>query len=305
MVLILGSLQQGFIYALLALGIYISFRILNIPDLTAEGSFTFGLAVSAAVTVSGHPFLAILLAVVAGAAAGGVTGVIQTKISVHPVLAGILTMSGLYSVNLMVMNKSSNLSLIGKDTIYSVIENVFGNVLSSDGVKLVVSFLVMDIVFILVILFFKMQLGLCIRATGDNEAMVRASSINVDSTKIFALALSNALIALSGGLLAQYQGFADINSGVGILVVGLASVIIGEALIGKKSVSLGFLSAVFGSVVYRFIVAIAINFDIFPAFTLKLVSAVIVGAALSIPAIKQKYKKNKIRKEGLKYAANN
>lgn len=304
MVLILGSLQQGFIYALLALGIYISFRILNIPDLTAEGSFTFGLAVSAAVTVSGHPFLAILLAVIAGALAGGVTGVIQTKIGVHPVLAGILTMSGLYSINLMVMNKSSNLSLIGKDTIYNVIENVFGGVLSSDCVKSIVSFAVMAIVLLLVILFFKMQLGLCIRATGDNEAMVRASSINVDSTKIFALALSNALIALSGGLLAQYQGFADINSGVGILVVGLASVIIGEAFIGKRGISLGFLSAVVGSVVYRFIVAIAINFDIFPAFTLKLVSAVIVGAALSIPAIKQKYEKNKIRKEGLNDAAN-
>ena len=296
MVLILGSLQQGFIYALLALGIYISFRILNIPDLTAEGSFTFGLAVSAAVTVSGHPFLAILLAVIAGALAGGVTGVIQTKIGVHPVLAGILTMSGLYSINLMVMNKSSNLSLIGKDTIYNVLENVFGGVLSSDCVKSIAS--------MLVILFFKMQLGLCIRATGDNEAMVRASSINVDSTKIFALALSNALIALSGGLLAQYQGFADINSGVGILVVGLASVIIGEAFIGKRGISLGFFSAVVGSVVYRFIVAIAINFDIFPAFTLKLVSAVIVGAALSIPAIKQKHEKNKIRKEGLKDAAN-
>lgn len=304
MVLILGSLQQGFIYALLALGIYISFRILNIPDLTAEGSFTFGLAVSAAVTVSGHPFLAILLAVIAGALAGGVTGVIQTKIGVHPVLAGILTMSGLYSINLMVMNKSSNLSLIGKDAIYNVIENVFGGVLSSDCVKSIVSFAVMAIVLLLVILFFKMQLGLCIRATGDNEAMVRASSINVDSTKIFALALSNALIALSGGLLAQYQGFADINSGVGILVVGLASVIIGEAFIGKRGISLGFLSAVVGSVVYRFIVAIAINFDIFPAFTLKLVSAVIVGAALSIPAIKQKHEKNKIRKEGLNDAAN-
>ncbi len=302
MVLVLGSLQQGFIYALLALGIYISFRILNIPDLTAEGSFTFGLAVSAAVTLTGHPFAAIVLAVIAGAAAGIITGVVQTKIGVHPVLAGILTMSGLYSINLMVMNKSSNLSLIGKDTIYKITESALKNTVSTDGVKIIVSLIVLVVVTAAVIVFFRMQLGLCIRATGDNEAMVRASSIDVDNTKIFALALSNALIALSGGLLAQYQGYADINSGVGILVVGLASVIIGEAFMGKRGVTLGFVSAVLGSIVYRFIIAIAINFNIFPAYTLKLVSAVIVGVALSIPAIKIQKEKNKIKREGLKNA---
>lgn len=303
MVLVLGSLQQGFIYALLALGIYISFRILNIPDLTAEGSFTFGLAVSAAVTVAGHPFWGIILSIFAGAVAGAVTGIIQTKIGVHPVLAGILTMSGLYSINLMVMNKSSNLSLIGKDTIYTAFENICG-ITSSDGAKLILSVLILVVVLLLVIVFFRLQLGLCIRATGDNEDMVRASSIDVDNTKIFALALSNGLIALSGGLLAQYQGFADINSGVGILVVGLASVIIGEAFLGKRGVSIGFIAAVTGSIVYRFIVAIAINFNIFPAFTLKLVSAVIVGIALSLPAIKAKRAKNRIRREGLKNAGN-
>ncbi len=303
MLLILGSLQQGFIYALLALGIYISFRILNIPDLTAEGSFTFGLAVSAAVTVAGHPFWGVVLAIAAGALAGIVTGIIQTKIGVHPVLAGILTMSGLYSINLMVMNKSSNLSLIGNDTVYKISSMVM-TFLSDEGNKLFVSVVVLLIALVLVILFFKMQLGLCIRATGDNEAMVRASSIDVDNTKICALALSNGLIALSGGLLAQYQGFADINSGVGILVVGLASVIIGEALIGKRSVSIGFVSAGIGSIVYRFIVALAINFDVFPAFTLKLVSAIIVGIALSIPAIKAQHQRNKIRREGLKNAGN-
>ncbi|MDO4300712.1 MAG: ABC transporter permease [Clostridia bacterium] len=303
MVLILGSLQQGFIYALLALGIYISFRILNIPDLTAEGSFTFGLAVSASVTVLGHPFLGIILSIAAGAAAGTVTGIIQTKIGVHPVLAGILTMSGLYSINLMVMNKSSNLSLIANDTVFKITGRVL-NVSSDDAVKLAVSMAVLFAVLVLVIVFFRMQLGLCIRATGDNEAMVRASSIDVDNTKIFALALSNSLIALSGGLLAQYQGFADINSGVGILVVGLASVIIGEAAAGKRGVALGFVSSVIGSIVYRFIVALAINFDIFPAFTLKLVSAVIVGIALSVPEIRAKYARNKIRREGLKNAEN-
>jgi len=301
MLLLIGSLQQGFIYALLALGIYISFRILNIPDLTAEGSFTFGLAVSAMLTVAGHPVLGLVLAFGAGLAAGLVTGLIQTKLRVHPVLSGILTMSGLYSINLLVMNKSSNVSLIASDTVFKVVQNLG---LSQDGAKLLVSAAAAIIVLILVILFFKTQTGLCIRATGDNEDMVSASSINVDATKMLAIALSNALIALSGGLLSQYQGFADINSGVGILVVGLASVIIGEALVGKRGVSIGFVSALVGSIVYRLIVAVAINSSIFPAFMLKLVSAVIVAAALSLPTIKYHMERRKIKREALKNAGN-
>lgn len=299
MLLLMGSLQQGFIYALLALGIYISFRILNIPDLTAEGSFTFGLAVSAMVTVAGHPVLGLILAFVAGLGAGIVTGLIQTKLRVHPVLSGILTMSGLYSINLLVMNKSSNVSLIANDTVFKLVQNMG---LTQDAAKLIVSALAAVIVLVIIILFFKTQTGLCIRATGDNEDMVSASSINVDATKILALAISNALIALSGGLLSQYQGFADINSGVGILVVGLASVIIGEALIGRRGVSIGFVSALAGSIVYRLIVAVAINSSIFPAFMLKLVSAVIVAAALSLPTIRYHAERRKIKREALKNA---
>ena len=301
MLLLIGSLQQGFIYALLALGIYISFRILNIPDLTAEGSFTFGLAVSAMLTVAGHPFLGLVLAFGAGLAAGLVTGIIQTKLRVHPVLSGILTMSGLYSINLLVMNRSSNVSLIASDTVFKTVQNMG---LSQDAAKLLVSAGAAFVVLLLVIIFFKTQTGLCIRATGDNEDMVSASSINVDATKMLALALSNALIALSGGLLSQFQGFADINSGVGILVVGLASVIIGEALVGRRGVSIGFVSALLGSIVYRLIVAVAINSSVFPAFMLKLVSAVIVAVALSIPTIKYHMERRKIKREALKNAGN-
>lgn len=295
MVLVLGSLQQGFLYGLLALGIYMSFRILNIPDLTAEGSFTFGLAVSAAFTVNGHPILGIVISVLAGVAAGCVTGLFQTKLKIHPVLAGILTMSGLYSINLMVMGKSSNLSLISNDTLFKLVQKVLP--WSTDAVKLLVSVIIVLISLIILIIFFKTQIGLCIRATGDNEAMVRASSINVDSTKMLALAISNGFIALCGGLIAQYQGFADINSGVGILVVGLASVIIGEAFMGKRGISIGFISAILGSIIYRFIIAIAINSNIFPAFALKLVSAVIVAIALSLPTIKYYSELNKIKRE--------
>lgn len=284
MTLLMGSLQLGLIYGLLAIGVYIAFRILNIPDLTAEGSFTFGLAVSASLTLSGHPYIGILAAALAGAAAGCVTGLFQTKLRIHPVLAGILTMSGLYSVNLLIMGSSSNLSLIGADTVFKILIELLSG-LSKDMVKLILPLAVVLMVAAALSVFFKTQIGLCIRATGDNEDMVRASSINVDGTKILALATGNAAIALSGALIAQYQGFADINSGVGIIVVGLASVIIGELVCRKQSVTVGLAAAVIGSIIYRIIIALALKYSPFPAYALKLVSACIVAIALSLPAI--------------------
>lgn len=292
MVLITGSLQLGLIYGLLAMGVYISFRILNIPDLTAEGSFTFGLATSAALTVAGHPILGLIAGMLAGALAGTVTGFLQTKMMVHPVLAGILTMSGLYSVNLLIMGESSNLSLIGHDTIFKYAFDIIND---KNFAKLVVAFLFALVTFIAMIVFFQMHTGLCIRATGDNEEMVKASSINVHVMKMIAMAVANGLIALSGAVIAQYQGFADINSGVGILVVGLASVIIGEAIFGKKNVIFGFATAIFGSIIYRFIIALAMKTSLFPAYALKLVSAVIVAVALSVPAMKYYRELHKIK----------
>lgn len=295
MTLLLGSLQLGLIYGLLAIGVFIAFRILNIPDLTAEGSFTLGLAVSARLTLLGHPYLGIASAILAGGLAGCITGLFQTKLYIHPVLAGILTMSGLYSVNLLIMGSSSNLSLIGSNTIFKIIIDAFPNI-TKEGVKVLLPLCVVIVCVILMILFFKTRIGLCIRATGNNEEMVKASSINVDATKILALAAANGCIALSGALISQYQGFADINSGVGVIVVGLASVIIGELVCRKDSITIGLIAAVIGSVLYRYMIAIALKYSPFPAYALKLVSACIVAIALSIPAIKYQAELIKIKK---------
>ncbi len=304
MTLFLGSLQLGFIYALLAIGIYIAFRILNVADLSAEGTFTFGLAVSAAFTAAGHPFLGIIFGMMAGFLGGCITGLLQTKLSIHPILAGILTMSGLYSINLAVMGSSSNISLVGLDTLFRLAFSAFPSV-SRDIIRLVLTgtFCIMTIAFLA--FFFKTHLGLCIRATGDNEAMVRASSIDIDSTKILALAIGNGCIGLSGALLAQYQGFADISSGIGIIAVGLASVIIGERIFKMGNVTWGLCTAALGSIVYRLIVAVALASSLFPAYFLKLISALIVAFALAIPKIQEYLKWRKIKNEGLKNAANN
>lgn len=295
MVLVIGSLQLGLIYGLLALGIYISFRILDIPDLTADGSFTLGLSVSAALTVAGHPFIGILLALVVGAAAGSVTGLLQTKLEIHPILAGILTMSSLYSVNLIILGSRSNLSLIGSESIFTRVQALLPE--NRELVKTLIPFLFCLVCTAILIWFFKTHLGLCIRATGDNEDMVRASSINVSTMKIIALAVSNACVSLSGAILAQYQGYADINSGIGIVVVGLASAIIGEAIFGRRSVTLGLFSAIFGSLLYRSIIALALKSGIFPAYALRVVSAAIVVIALSIPVLKRRIQLNSMRKK--------
>lgn len=303
MALLLGSLQLGLLYGILAIGVYISFRILDIPDLTTEGSFTFGLATSAICAMNGHFVLGIVLSILAGALAGTITGLLQTKCSINPILSGIITMSGLYTVNLAVMNNAVNISLIGKTEIFGYVMKMIPS-LSRDVVKLIVSFVFAAIVGLIIIRFFKTHIGLCIRATGDNEAMVSSSSINVDAMKIIALAISNACVGLSGGALAQYQGFADINSSVGILVVALASVIIGEVIFGRRDVSVGIISVIVGSIIYRYIMALATATHVFPAFALKLVSACIVAVALSIPAVKSTLALGKIKREAAKDAHN-
>lgn len=289
---------MGLIYGLLAIGIYISFRVLNVPDLTAEGSFTFGLAVSSVVATAGHSWLAILLSILVGGLAGVITGLLQTKCKIHPVLAGILTMSGLYSVNMFVMGERANVTLIGVDTIFTQV-SAWMPAIDRNIVKLLLSILVTAVGCVIAILFFRTHIGLCVRAAGDNETMVRASSINVDRVKVLALAFSNAFIAFCGGVIAQYQSFADINSGVGILVVGLASVIIGEVIVGKHGVAIGILSAVAGSVIYRIIIALATTYTPLSAYMLKLISAVIVAVALSVPAIKQAISLQKVKRGGV------
>lgn len=300
MTLFIGSLQLGLIYGFLAIGIYISFRIMNIPDLTAEGSFTFGLVVAAVFADLGHPILGIVLALAAGALAGVVTGALNVYLRIPAILAGILTMSGLYSVNLLTMDSKANLTLIGVDTIFSLTASLFGGDL--DLAKTLVNLVLVALAVFLIYTFFKTRIGLSIRATGDNEYMVRASSINIGVTKILALALSNAIIALSGGILAQYQQFADISSGVGMLVVGLASVIIGEAFLGQRGILCGLCAAVLGSIIYRLLIALAYQTNIFPSAAFRLISAVIVTIALAIPAIKQLLDMQRKRKENLRDA---
>ncbi|MBR0228115.1 MAG: ABC transporter permease [Clostridia bacterium] len=297
MKLLIGSLQLGLLYGVLALGIYISFRILSIPDLTTEGSFAFGLSVSAAVTAAGHPVLAIFAAMAAGALAGSVTGLLQTRFRIHPILSGIITMSGLYSINLAVLGGAPNLSLVRAVTLFKLIP-----FLSKNDAMTVLP-IVMALLFLaLIILFFHTHIGMCIRAVGDNEDMVRASSINVNACKVLSFSVSNALVALSGALIAQYQGYADVSSSTGILVVGLASVIIGEAIFGKRSVTLGFISAIVGSLVYRYIIALATRYSPLPAYMLKLVSAVIVALALAIPALRQNLKEARQKQGGKAHA---
>lgn len=294
-----STLQQGFIYGIMALGIYISFKILNVPDLTIEGSFSFGLAVSAMMTIAGHPYLGLVLSLVAGAAAGCVTGILQTKLKIHPILAGIITMSGLYSINLKVMDNAANVSLLkGKPrTILSDMRELLPN-LDKEVVKIIIPVVFVVLFIILLTFFFKTHYGLCIRATGDNADMLRASSVNVDITKIVGLGISNACIAFSGGLLAQIQGYADINSSIGMLVVGLASVIIGETIFGRHNVMIGLISVIVGSVIYRLIISVVLRYDILPVYMFKLVSAVVVAVALSIPAIKENINKARLIHKG-------
>lgn len=276
----LSGIEMGLLYSMVALGLFVSFRILDIADLTVDGSFTLGAACSAMFTISGHPILGIIVAVMAGILAGMVTAILQTKLKVQPILAGILTMTGLYSINLMVMSGKSNVPLLGYDTIFSKLKPILG---TYHGI--IIGVIITVVVGIALYLFLGTSLGLSIRATGDNEDMVRSSSINVDFTKIVGLALANALVAASGALVAQKQGFADITTGTGMVVIGIASLIIGEVVCMKKSIPANIIAATVGSVIYRLVIALAVAINI-SASSMKLVSAIIVGIAISYPVIK-------------------
>ena len=267
----LDSALLGLEYALLAVGVYITFRILNLPDLTVDGSFTFGMAVSTVLCAAAHPFAGLLAGALAGAAAGVVTGFLQTHCKIHPILAGILTMSGLYTVNITVLG-GPNVSLLDAPKFFEVL-----------GGKAPAVGLVTAVIVVLVTLFFQTVGGLCIRAAGSNEDMVRA--------------LANALVALSGAILAQCQGFGDVGAGSGMIIIGLASVIIGEVICGRRGIVIGIVSAVLGSVVYRIIIALALRYNLMSANSLKLLSALIVAATLAVPAAAAAVRAGRERKE--------
>ncbi|MBS5668099.1 MAG: ABC transporter permease [Firmicutes bacterium] len=277
---IMSALELGCIYALVALALFLSFRILNIADMTTDGAFTLGCAVSATIAVAGHPLLALPAAMIAGACAGFITAFLQTKLKIPSILAGIITNTGLYTVNLAVMGFSSNVSMVKADTMFSLVKPYLGSFY-----KLIPAAVLTVVMGVLLVLFLKTRLGLSIRATGDNPDMVRASSINTAFTVTVGLCLSNAMTALSGAVLAQYQKTADINLGTGMVIIGLASLIIGETLMPKGKTWMKALGAILGSILYRFIIAIALRLDL-PSECLKLISAVIVALAIGLPAIK-------------------
>ena len=253
---------------------------LCIADMTTDGAFTLGCAVSATFAVAGHPLLGIPAAMLAGACAGGVTAFLQTKLNIPSILAGIITNTGLYTVNLAVMGFSSNVNMMRADTLFSLLQPVLGKTFG----KIIPVALIALLTGLLLALFLKTRIGLSIRATGDNPDMVRASSINTGFTVTIGLCISNSLTALSGAVLAQYQKTADINLGTGMVIIGLASLIIGETLMPKGKTWVKILGAIAGSVVYRFIIAIALRLDL-PSECLKLISAVIVALAIGLPAI--------------------
>lgn len=278
------ALELGFMYALVPMALFLSYRVLDIADLTTDGSFVLGMAVSVTFAVSGHPFLGLLAAMIAGAAAGFVTAFLQTRLGVPSILAGIVTNTGLYTVNLMVMGWSSNVNLLKQETIFSIIKKTG---IGGSWYELLVAALITVTAGAALIWFLNTRLGLSIRATGDNKDMVRASSINPTFAISVGLCIANALTALSGAVVGQMQKSADINSGTGIVVVGLACLIIGETIVGRKSIPHNVVAVLVGSVVYRFIYAIILKTGIVPIECLKLVTAVIVGLAIAMPTLKE------------------
>jgi putative ABC transport system permease protein len=277
-----SALELGFIYSLVALALFVSYSILNIADLSTDGCFTLGCAVCASVTLMGHPILALFAAMAAGICSGFITAFLQTRMGIPSILAGIIVNTGLYTVNIAVMGFSSNMNLFACDTLFSWAKEAIGG----SWYKLIVAAVAVVLVGILLALFLNTRLGLSIRATGDNPDMVRASSINTELMITIGLCVSNAMTGLSGGLLAQYQKSCDINLGTGMVTIALASLIIGESIIGKGGMPGRVIGVVAGSCLYRFIVAIALRLNV-PAECLKLVSALIVAFAIALPYLKK------------------
>lgn len=278
--LLQGAVEQGFIYALVALALYLSYRTLDIADLTTDGTFVLGCAVSAALCSVGQPVLGLVGGFAAGLAAGFVTAFLHTRLRIQAILAGIITMTGLYTVNLWVMGGRADLPLLKVDTIFTCTQALLGE---SYG-KLITVALITCVVGVLLALFLKTQLGLSIRATGDNRDMVSASSIDPSFTITVGLCLANGLTALAGGVLAQYQMSSNLSLGTGVVVIGLASLIIGEVVVRRGGVGRCIAGAIVGSVIYRVLMVFALRASANPA-NLKLISAVIVAVAIGWPAL--------------------
>ena len=277
------ALELGFQYALVAMALFLSYRVLDIADLTTDGTFVLGAATSVTLAAAGHPFLAIPAAMIAGALAGFVTAFLQTRLGVPSILAGIVTNTGLYTINLMVMGWTSNVSLLRQDTIFTLFRDTG---IGGEWYSLILSAAITILAGVLLVLFLGTRLGLSIRATGDNRDMVRASSVNPTFTITVGLCIANALTGLSGAVVGQAQKTADINGGTGIVVIGLACLIIGETVVGRRSMVRGAIAVVVGSVIYRFIYAVVLYTKVVPIGCLKLVTAIVVGLAIAMPTLK-------------------
>ena len=282
----LGAISQGLLWGIMAIGVYITYRVLNYADLTAEGSFTLGAAVAARLITSGSfdPLTSTIIAVATGIFAGLITGFLHTVLRVPPLLSGILSMTGLYSVNLRIMGMSNIPLMRGTDTIMTYIGDFFG-VTDRNLTAIIVGLIFVGFVLLLLTLFFNTELGYALRATGDNEAMVKAQGVSPKKMKILGLMLGNACVALSGALVFQFQGFADIGMGIGTIVIGIASVIIGEVIFNDKNSRLSLMAVVLGSILYRIIIAFVLGRGINPN-DFRLISAVMLALALSMPIIR-------------------
>ncbi|MCJ8010920.1 ABC transporter permease [Paenibacillus sp. KQZ6P-2] len=283
---ILGAIELGMLYALMALGVYITFRILDFPDLTVDGSFTTGGGIAAVMISHGYnPWLASVVALAGGLTAGACTGLLHTKGKINGLLSGILMMIALYSINMRIMLGKPNIALIGVDTVFTSVN----------------PWILIPVIVIIVLLlmnwFLHTDLGLALRATGDNDRMIRSFGSNTDTTKIIGVSLSNGLVALAGALIAQISGFGDLNMGIGMIVIGLASVIIGEAIFGARNVIHATIAVVLGSIVYRIVIALALRVGWLEASDLKIITAVIVIVALVFPTTSRAIKQKKLAKK--------
>ncbi len=280
--IILGAISLGLLWAVMTIGVYITYRILDIADLTVEGSIAMGAAIAAkAISIGINPFAATALALLGGLAAGLVTGLLHTKLKIPALLSGILTMIALYSVNLHIMGKA-NVSLLRMDTVYTPFTKLG---LDNTSAVIILGFICVSAVVAILYWFFGTELGSAIRATGDNPNMVRAQGINTNLMKIIGLIISNGLVAVSGALIAQSQSFSDVQMGTGSIVIGLASVIIGEVLFGRKNFFSRLISLVLGAITYRIIIALVLKLGM-PANDLKLFTAITVAVALALPVFR-------------------
>lgn len=299
-----GAISQGVLWGLMTLGVYITFKVLNFADMTVDGSFALGGAVSAVLIVKGvNPWLSLIPAVLAGMVAGGITGILHTKIKIAEILAGILTMIALYSINIRIMGQA-NTSLLGEETVITLLSGLSGA--SNNTLSLVIGIIVSIIIIAILYWFFGTEMGSALRATGNNEYMVRALGANTDTMKIIGLMLGNGLVALSGAFVAQSQGYADVGMGQGTIVIGLASIIIGEVVFGNRfNFAYKLAAVVGGSIIYRIIIAIVLQLGM-KSTDLKLLTAIIVAFALAMPVLSSKIRytmgkrasKNSIGQEG-------